>query len=318
MASEVLKGRRILIIDDDIAIATVVKQGLEYLGCTVAHGPTGEIGVEMAKSDPPDLIVLDISLPNIDGFEVCRQLKAEPTTEPVPVIFLSALNETKERVRGLRLGAIDYMVKPFDMDELIERIDIGLRIKGVPMRSSVETEQPVERTEQEEEKLVKPKTAREVDVLGHDKFLGLLEDRYRKLDPENGLLTLAFIRIDQEDQLMGDEHTELRQKIQHNMFTILDELCPDGTLFGTVSSFQVGALIPRKNKYGAELILDELSNLLALQDFHSENEIAMVTLSRGVAEVPSPVIGSAKEFEEIANSALQRAVHSGGDRTVLL
>jgi len=303
-----------LIVDDDFAVATVVRQGLEYLGCEVFHGPTGEKGIELARTEKPDLIILDVSLPKIDGFEVCKRLKSEPATEEIPVIFLSALNETKERVRGLRLGAIDYIVKPFDMDELIERIDIGLRIKGAALARRAATDGKPEGPEPE----TGDPPVKETKVLDNDEFLRLLEDRYNKLDPENGLLTLAFVRVDQEDHLMGDEHAELRGRILETILSILEDLCPERTLFGRVNSFQVGALIPRKNKYGAELILDELSNLLALKDFHSEKELARLTLSCGVAEVPSPVIGNSKEFEEIANSALKRAMQSGGARTVLL
>jgi GGDEF domain-containing protein len=198
------------------------------------------------------------------------------------------------------------------MDELIERIDIGLRIKGGPTRSvsvgGASASEPSQETE----------TGPVPEVLSNEEFLKKLEDRYQKLDPENGLLTLVFIRVDQEDHLMGEDHTGIREKILETIFEILGELCPAGTLLGKLNSFQAGALIPRKNKYGAELILDELSNLLNLRDFHSENDFPRLTLSCGVAEVPSAVIETAKEFEEMANSALHRAKQTGGDRTVLL
>ena len=312
MAHKGIEGRRILIVDDDMAVATVVRQGLEYLGCRVFHALTGEKGIEFARTENPDLIVLDVSLPTIDGLEVCRRLKADEETRDIPVIFLSALDETKERVRGLRSGAIDYIVKPFDMDELIERTDIGLRVKSTPTHSSAQGKENAG----DGERRTKPKES--VKVLDHDEFLRCLEDRYEKLDPENGLLTLVFIRVDQEEALSGEEHAELREEIVNTLFALLKDLCPKGTLFGRINSLQVGVLIPRKNKYGAELILDELSNLLALEDFHSEDEISRLTLSSGVAEIPSPVIASAKEFEETANAALHRAVLRGGDRAVLL
>ncbi|MCB9770689.1 MAG: response regulator [Candidatus Omnitrophica bacterium] len=290
----------------------VVKQGLEYLGASVLHGPTGERGLELARSEAIDLIVLDVSLPKSDGFAICKALKDDPGTRDIPVIFLSALNETKERVRGLRLGAIDYVAKPFDMDELVARIDIGLRVKAnTNVQPSTEPE-PESRTTHSEESLDL------ADILSNDEFLKLLEDRFKKLDPESGLLTLMFIRVDQEDHLLGEEHSSLRKSILEAVFSTLSELCPRGSSLGRVNPFQVGALLPRKNKYGAELIADELRNLVELKDFRAENELNRLTLSCGVAEIPSPIITTAKEFEELANSALYRAMQNGGNRTVLL
>lgn len=316
MTHKGLKGRTILIVDDDSAVAIVVQQALEYQGAKVLHAPTGEEGLSVARSQSVDLVVLDVSLPKTDGFSVCRKLKADPATEALPIIFLSALNETRERVKGLRLGAIDYVVKPFDMDELIARIDIGLRIKGpacIPHQEESSTPAPEADVPTAESEEKSP-----FDLHTNGEFFELIEDRYYKLDPDSGLLTLALIRLDQEDRLVGESHVEVREKIYAAILEILADLCPKGTLFGRLNSFEVGALIPRKNKYGAELILDELRNLLPLRDFEADNEITRISLSCGVAEVPSAVISSAKEFEETANAALHRAQMTGGDRTILM
>jgi PleD family two-component response regulator len=266
----------------------------------------------MAEEEKCDLIVLDIVLPGEDGFEVCKKLKANPKTLSIPVIFLTACGETKERVKGLRLGAIDYMVKPFDLDELAERIDIALRIKTDLRESAVD--EPARNAVSE------PPLEREFtgEVLHREEFMRLVDRRFKTLDPATGLLTLAFIRADQENILMGEEGHEIRSAYEAALRETIKDLAPKGTCVGEIDPIQVALLIPRKNKYGAELLLDELRNLLAMRSFGNQGNEHHITVSCGVAEYPNARIDNARQFEEMAESALRRAQRSGGDQTVLL
>ena len=88
----------------------------------------GETALEAVSCKAPDLILLDIMMPGMDGFEVCRRLKANPETREIPVIFLSALDDTRDKVRGLQLGAVDYVAKPFQPEEVIARVSTHLTI----------------------------------------------------------------------------------------------------------------------------------------------------------------------------------------------
>jgi two-component system response regulator MprA len=115
---------RILIIEDDEAILKFLRRGLAYEGYQVDSATTGQEGLAMARDNPPDLVVLDLMLPGIDGLEVCRRLRAGG---PVPILILTAKDSVTDRVMGLDMGADDYMVKPFDLDELLARIRALLR-----------------------------------------------------------------------------------------------------------------------------------------------------------------------------------------------
>ncbi|MFN8532665.1 MAG: response regulator transcription factor [Dehalococcoidia bacterium] len=115
---------RILVIDDDLKILNTVRRGLVYEGYQVDIAETGEEGLRQAREHVPDLVVLDVMLPGIDGFEICRRLRAGGD---VPVLMLTARDEVSDRVRGLDLGADDYMVKPFAFEELIARVRALLR-----------------------------------------------------------------------------------------------------------------------------------------------------------------------------------------------
>jgi len=118
------KSHTILVVDDEPSIVDVLRYNLEKANFTVLIASNGEQAIQLARSRQPDLIVLDLMLPGIDGLEVCRQLRKE---DSVPIIMLTARDEEIDRVVGLELGADDYIVKPFSIRELIARIKAVLR-----------------------------------------------------------------------------------------------------------------------------------------------------------------------------------------------
>ena len=129
MNPETPNPNRVLVIDDSEAIHKLIEARLRPEGLEVIGELDGERGIERAISEEPDLILLDVGLPDVDGFEVCRQLKEHPTTRDVPIIFLTGTTSTDSKVRGLDLGAVDYVTKPFDQGELRARVRAALRTK---------------------------------------------------------------------------------------------------------------------------------------------------------------------------------------------
>jgi two-component system alkaline phosphatase synthesis response regulator PhoP len=125
---------RILIIEDEKDIVRLVKYNLEKQGFEVLSASDGASGLELARKEKPDLIILDLMLPKIDGLEICRTLRQDSR---VPIIMLTAKKEEVDRVLGLELGADDYMTKPFSMRELLVRIKNILR-RARAEESSVE------------------------------------------------------------------------------------------------------------------------------------------------------------------------------------
>jgi two-component system response regulator MprA len=124
---------RILVIEDDEAILKFLRRGLAYEGYTVDTAHDGQAGLLLARDTPPDLVILDLMLPGIDGLEVCRRLRAGG---PVPIIILTAKDTVNDRIVGLDMGADDYLVKPFDLDELLARIRALLR-RAQPTRPQI-------------------------------------------------------------------------------------------------------------------------------------------------------------------------------------
>jgi two-component system, cell cycle response regulator len=121
--------QRVLLIDDSIDIHLQVQLMLNDEAVEVLTASSGPEGIAGAKHRPPDLILLDVDMPSPDGFEVCNSLKSDPATLSVPIIFLTGMSSTEEKIRGLNLGAIDYVTKPFEPAELRARVQAALRTK---------------------------------------------------------------------------------------------------------------------------------------------------------------------------------------------
>jgi two-component system, OmpR family, response regulator MprA len=123
LATETVTGR-ILVVEDDVAIADVLRRTLRQEGHEVRSAEDGVEALELAESFVPDLVILDLGLPKLDGVEVCRRLRAE---SDAPILILTARTDTDDRVEGLDSGADDYLVKPFERKELLARMRALLR-----------------------------------------------------------------------------------------------------------------------------------------------------------------------------------------------
>ncbi|GBD93261.1 transcriptional regulatory protein YycF [bacterium BMS3Abin05] len=131
--------KRVLVVDDEEDILELIGHNLKKEGYDVQSVATGEEALRAASENIPDLIVLDLMLPGVDGLEVCRRLKEDPDTRRIPIIILSAKGDEADIVTGLELGADDYVPKPFSPRVLVARIRAVLRRKkaGVPPESEV-------------------------------------------------------------------------------------------------------------------------------------------------------------------------------------
>jgi len=118
----------ILVIDDSPTNLEILHDVLGGAGFEVLVEMDGISGIEQVESNPPDLILLDVMMPKMDGFETCRRLQANPLTKHIPIIFITALTEAEEKVKGLQLGAVDYITKPFEQNEVLARINLHLKL----------------------------------------------------------------------------------------------------------------------------------------------------------------------------------------------
>ena len=130
---------KVLVIEDEEAITHLLAYNLEKEGFTVKIALDGDEALVAIEEERPDLVLLDWMLPNVSGIEICRQMRARPTTRGTPVIMLTARGEEEDRVRGLDVGADDYVTKPFSMSELVARMRAVLRRSAPALAGDVAT-----------------------------------------------------------------------------------------------------------------------------------------------------------------------------------
>src|SRR5574344_345409 len=128
---------KILVIDDDNAINEVIKVNLELLGYTVIQAYDGIKGFALCKQEIPALVILDVMMPEVDGFTVAQRIRQNDTTKDIPILMLTALSQLQDKVNGFNIGVDDYLVKPFEMEELGVRVRALLkRVNKIPQSAS--------------------------------------------------------------------------------------------------------------------------------------------------------------------------------------
>jgi signal transduction histidine kinase len=165
LANEALSTPRILLVDDTPTNLKVLADALRAQGWTTLMAINGVEAIEQIHYASPDLILLDVQMPEMDGFEVCRRLKADPTTQNIPIIFMTALSDQTDKVKGLELGAVDYITKPLQQDEAIARVRLHLQLSHLTKTlnqkivQQAATEAQLQQLTQELEQRVQTRTA---------------------------------------------------------------------------------------------------------------------------------------------------------------
>ncbi len=131
MSNQKNEKSKLLIVDDNPTNLSLLFEYLTNSDFKVFVALDGETAIEQLEQTQPDLILLDVMMPGIDGFETCRRLKENPSTQEIPVIFMTALSDTLDKVRGFNLGAVDYITKPFQQEEVLSRVKTHLKIRNL-------------------------------------------------------------------------------------------------------------------------------------------------------------------------------------------
>ena len=123
------RPHNIMVVDDNPANLKLLEEMLRQHGYEVRSFPRGRLALAAAEKSPPDLILLDINMPEMNGYEVCERLKSSASLSGVPVIFLSALNSVEDKVKGFQAGGLDYIPKPFQFEEVQSRVETHLKLR---------------------------------------------------------------------------------------------------------------------------------------------------------------------------------------------
>jgi len=144
LTRDILEKSSVLIVDDTPANLKVLSGMLKEKGYEVRPVPNGKLALQAARNKIPDLILLDINMPDMNGYEVCERLKKEPLLKDVPVIFISALSETLDKIKAFSVGGIDYITKPFQLEEVHARVETHLKLRKLMVNLENIIEEKVE------------------------------------------------------------------------------------------------------------------------------------------------------------------------------
>jgi two-component system sensor histidine kinase/response regulator len=209
----------ILLVDDQPDNLWLLEQMLGREGYDVRSFPCGQLAIAAARQDPPDLILLDIHMPEMDGYQVCSRLKADDQLNKTPVIFLSALNETGDKMKAFHSGGVDYITKPFQFDEVRARVETHCRLHRLQCELRTHNGRLEELVTVRTRELAEANSRLKILDQAKTDFLKLISHEFRT--PLNGLLGVGDILLYESspDAELRDMFEQSRQRI----LTILDD-----------------------------------------------------------------------------------------------
>ena len=206
---------KVLLVDDSVDIHDLVRLGLAAEPLELRICENSAVSLAVAAEWLPDLLLLDVDLPGLDGFEVCRLLKADPHTAPIQIVFLTGASSTREKMRGLELGAIDYVTKPFDPVELRARVRAALRT--IELMNSLARETKNLRTSSEVLRMI-AQDATIDDV--QDRLVRLAEEEY-----PGSIASVVLLRRGLIEHRSPSMPAQLRTALEFHMFRLVSGLC---------------------------------------------------------------------------------------------
>ncbi|AFZ08761.1 response regulator receiver sensor hybrid histidine kinase [Oscillatoria nigro-viridis PCC 7112] len=243
----------ILIVDDTPENLQVLSATLCDRGYKVRGVISGKMAIRAARSGVPDLILLDIKMPEMDGYEVCRQLKADPKTSEIPVVFISALDEVLDKLTAFQVGGVDYVTKPFHVAEVLARIEHQLTIQRLK-------KQLIDRNKELQEEIIERKKAEEAAAaasLAKSQFVANMSHELRT--PLNAIL--GFTQVMSRDSLLGHENLEnlriINRSGQHLLELINDVL--------DLSKIEAGIIALDERSFDLYLLLDTLEEMFQIK-----------------------------------------------------
>lgn len=275
MSNTILAGSpaHIMVVDDTPVNLYLLEEVLQGAGYRVAAFPSGDLALRAAARRPPDLILLDIMMPGMDGYEVCRLLKASGQLRNIPVIFISALHATGDKVRAFSRGGVDFITKPFQEAEFLARVRAQVELLSL-RRQLAEHNKKLEDLVAEKTRELVESNARLVES-GRlkDDFLGMISHEIRT--PANGILSIGELLFEECGQ--GDLRSAFEESSQR-----LRDLIDDATLLGEIEN--AGGKRPEETPVASVFtdLLDEFPRLLIEQDSSSKGESPVLAVERSL------------------------------------
>jgi DNA-binding response OmpR family regulator len=268
-------GGNILVVDDTLANLELLSTMLQARGFRVRPAPSGELALQAARCEPPDIVLLDINMPGMNGYEVCERLKANPQLAAIPVIFISALGETMDKVKGFGLGAVDYVTKPFQLEEVEARVRTHLELSRLRRELESHNARLEETVAQRTRELAEAHARLAILDQAKSDFLSLISHEVRT--PLVGVFGAAemLLEICSADPASA-ECGEIYKHSRRRLMTLLD----DALLLTEIGA---GAIAGTHPHYRLEEILDQALALAG--PFAQFRGVRIAPAPKGLAQV---------------------------------
>lgn len=289
--------RRLLLVDDDVDSLAVARARLAEDQIEISCATGGQQGLEVAKLEKPDLILLDLDMPDMSGFDVCRVLKADPELCMIPILFLSGSGAPDDKVRGLDLGAVDYITKPFDDFELRARVRAAMR------------------TKQLQDLLIEYAHVDPLTSLPNRRALmDRLQAEWSRMQRHGGQLSFIMVDVDHFKQINDRYGHNIGDKLLQEVARTIARQCRDTDLPARYGGEEFAILVPNEEVCGAVLLAERCRLEIEKVELPVKGEPVRRTASFGVADTVGVL--SAEALVERADQALYQAKAAGRNRVI--
>ncbi|MDI6796227.1 MAG: diguanylate cyclase [Desulfatibacillaceae bacterium] len=297
---------RILVIDDSRLVAHVAKTILVKQGHEVLLAQDGAAGLAVLDEIRPDLILLDLIMPGMDGYAVCEKVKNTFETKDIPVIMLTSKAESADKVRGLELGASDYVTKPFDEGELVARVNTHLRLKE--LYESL----------QEKNRQLQELANRDglTGLFNHRYFQEALSKDFQRAMRYHESLSCVLLDIDFFKKFNDTYGHQTGDVVLKTLGGIIEDSLRDTDLAARYGGEEFALVLYHTPAPAAYMVADRLRQSVENHEFVHDDLVLKVTISVGVATFPHPDIPDHKTLVECADKALYRAKEAGRNQVI--
>lgn len=298
---------RILVVDDNPDNVDIITTRLSFLEYEVVSATRGEEALEKVSQNPPDLILLDVMLPGLDGYEVARRIKGDDSLPFIPIILVTARDSTQDKVTGLDAGAEDYLTKPINFPELEARVRSMLRIKRL--------QDQLESYTQELERLSISDGL--TGLFNHRHIHELLEAEFERSSRSHDSIGVAMFDLDNFKQVNDTYGHQAGDRVLKVMAEILRDTAREVDMLGRYGGEEFIAVLPETELQEAAVFADRVRERVEQRKFEVGNgKYIGMTLSAGVATYPSQGVGDPHQLVDWADRALYAAKRGGRNRIV--
>ncbi|MBN1942113.1 MAG: diguanylate cyclase [Phycisphaerae bacterium] len=289
---------KVLIVDDSPMTLALAQARLRDENLDVSCASGGVEGLVKAKKERPDLILLDLKMPDLSGYEVCEQLKSDPLLSAIPVIFLTAADSTEDKVKGLDMGAVDYVAKPFDPVELCARVRAALRVKRLQDLLNLRAQ-------------LDPLT----ELWNRQAMQDRLRQEWARMSRHEEALSFVMMDIDHFKRVNDTFGHPAGDRVLCAVSQVLTAQCRESDMPCRYGGEEFAVILPDVNSTAAAHFAERCREEIEKISLSAQSRVIHVTASFGVAD--SRDLHAREELIHRADEALYRAKHAGRNRVVL-